>query len=124
MKSADRRETIAGSANWIRGLNRNYAFALAGVLLAGAIRYRLDVALGFTQPFVLFYPVITLIALLGGFGPALFATVLSAWTAAYFFMEPLNSFLVEKPRDLVGLLLFTAMGIVISAIGDQFRRRA
>ena len=124
MKSADRRQTIGISANWIRGLNRNYAFALAGVLLAGAIRYRLDVALGFTQPFVLFYPVITLIALLGGFGPALFATVLSAGTAAYFFMEPLNSFLVEKPRDLVGLLLFTAMGIVISAIGDQFRRRA
>ena len=124
MTSADRREGIASSANWIRGLNRNYAFALAGVLLAGAIRYRLDVALGFTQPFVLFYPVITLIALLGGFGPALFATVLSAGVAAYFLMEPLNSFKVEKPRDLVGLLLFIAMGIVISAIGDQFRRRA
>ncbi len=124
MNSADRSETVGISAKWIRSLNRNYAFALAGVLVASAIRYQLDVSLGFTQPFVLFYPVIILIALVGGFGPALFATIFSAGVAAYFFMEPLNSFLVEKPRDLVGLLLFVAMGTTISAIGDRFRRSA
>jgi len=124
MNSADRRKTIGISAKWTSRWNQYYGFALAGVLFAGLIRYSLDVVLGFTQPFVLFYPVITLTALLGGFGPALFATILSAACVAYFFMEPLNSFAVRNSRDLVGLLLFASMGIAISVIGDRFRRRA
>jgi len=72
------------------------------VAAAGLVRYGLESALGFSQPFFLFYPTIMLIALLEGFWPGLFATVLSAGVADYFFMEPLNSFVVRYPRDLAG----------------------
>jgi PAS domain S-box-containing protein len=65
-----------------------------------------------------------LIALLGGFGPGMFATLLSAVIAAYLFMEPLNSFVVRHPRDIVGLVLFGVIGVAISGMGDLFRRRA
>ncbi len=124
MSAADRRETIGASPYRLHSWPRHYGLALAAVLAAGLARYGLDIALGFTQPFVLFYPVIMLVALLGGAGPGFFATVLSAAIAEYFLMEPLNSFAVRNSRDVVGLTLFVAMGVTISWLGDLFRRRA
>lgn len=124
MSSADRRETIGALSRRLRIWPQQYGLALGAVLAAGLARYGLDVALGFTHPFVLFYPVIMLVALLGGFGPGLFATVLSSAIAEYFFMDPLNSLAVRNSRDVVGLLLFAAMGMITSWLGDLFRRRA
>jgi PAS domain S-box-containing protein len=124
MSFADRREAIGASAYWLRTWPRQYGVALIGVTVAGLTRYGLEVAFGFTQPFVLFYPIIMLIALLGGFGPALFATLLSGAFAEYFLMEPLNSFAVRNSGDVVGLVLFGAIGVTISWLGDLFRRRA
>jgi formate hydrogenlyase transcriptional activator len=124
MSSADRRETIVTSAYWLHTWPRQYGFALVAVTAAALVRYGLDVALGFTHPFLLFYPTIMLIALLGGFGPGVFATLLSAVIATYLFMEPLNSFVVRHPRDIVGLVLFGVIGVAISGMGDLFRRRA
>jgi PAS domain S-box-containing protein len=82
------------------------------------------VDLGFTQPFILFYPVIMLMALLEGFWVGLLTTMLSAGTACCFFLEPLNSFAVRNPRDIVGVGLFVLMGTAMSGAGDIFRRRA
>src|SRR3984893_6527737 len=123
MSVADRRETIGAPASWLYTWPRQYGFALIAVAAATLLRYGLDVALGFTQPFFLFYPTIMLIALLGGFGPGLFATLFSAVLAAYLFLEPLNSFAVRNSRDRVGLVLFAVMGVAMSGMGDLFRRR-
>src|ERR1700686_2185370 len=106
MGFADRREAIGASAYWLHTWPRRYGFAMIAVAAAALLRYGLDVALGFTQPFILFYPTITLITLLAGFGPGLFATLFSEVLAAYLFLEPLNSFAVRNSRDRVGLVLF------------------
>jgi K+-sensing histidine kinase KdpD len=84
MSFADRRETIGASALWLHTWPRRYGFALIAVAAATLLRYGLDEALGSTKPFTLFYPTIMLIALLGGFGPGVFATLFSAVLAAYF----------------------------------------
>src|SRR5438552_6201936 len=123
MSSADRRETTVTSAYWLHGWSRTYGFALVAVAAAALLRYGLDVALGFSQPFILFFPTIILIALLTGFGPSLFATFLSAVLAEYFFVEPLNSVAVKNARDLVGLGLFVIIGFAISGVGELFRWR-
>src|SRR5579864_8048178 len=123
MSVADRRETIGASAFWLDTWPRRYGCALIAVAAAALLRYGLDIALGFTQPFILFYPTIMLIALLGGLGPGVFATLLSAGIAEYFFMEPLNSLVLKNPRDIVGLVLFGVMGFAISGVGELFRRR-
>ena len=123
MSSADRRENTATSAAWLLGWPGKYGFALVAVAAAALLRYGLDIALGFTQAFILFYPTILLTALLGGLGPGLFATVLSTTTAGYFFMEPLNSLLIKNPRDMIGLALFGMMGFAISGMGEMFHRR-
>lgn len=100
MSSANRRETSASSAYWLQRWLRQYGFALVIVAAAGLMRYGLLVALGSSQPFISFYPAIMLIALLGGLGPGVFATLFSAAVAEYFFMAPLNSFVLKNPRDV------------------------
>jgi PAS domain S-box-containing protein len=124
MSFADRLAPIAASAKWLCSYPQVYALSVAAVAFAALTRYALDATLGFTQPFPLFYPVIVLLALLGGFGPGLFATLLSAACASFFFMEPLNSFAIRNPRDMVGVGLFALMGVVISVTGDLFRKHA
>jgi hypothetical protein len=74
MSFADRRETIARYVYWLQTRSRRYAFALVAATAAGLVQYGLNVALGFTQPFILFYPTIILIVLLTGWGPGLLAT--------------------------------------------------
>jgi formate hydrogenlyase transcriptional activator len=124
MSSADRRAIFGLPMYRLCTASQRYGFAFVVVTASGLVRYGLDVALGFTQPFVLFCPVIMMVALLGGAGPGLFATLLSSAIAEYFLIEPLNSWAVKSARDVVGLLLFVAMGVITSWLGDSFRRRA
>ncbi|MFZ0734003.1 MAG: DUF4118 domain-containing protein, partial [Candidatus Sulfotelmatobacter sp.] len=98
------------SAKWFtRKTSQNYLLAFVAVTVAALIRYLLDAPFGFANPFVLFYPVITMAALLGGFGPGLFATALSAATCAFMFLEPWHSFRITNTRDMVGLAVFLLM---------------
>ena len=123
MSFADRRETIGASALWLHTWPRRYGFALIAVVAATVLRYGLDLAFGFSDSFVLFYPPILVVALLGGFGPGLFATSLSMALAAYF-LEPSDSFKVSHPRDMVGLALFGVVGVTVCWLADLTRRRA
>ena len=124
MSVADRRGTVGASAFWLQTWPRRYGFALIAVIVASLLRYVLGVTFGFSQHFILFYPTLMLVALLGGFGPGLFATLLSAAITAYFFLEPLHSFAIRRPRDIVSITLFGVMGATISSLGEVFRRRS
>jgi formate hydrogenlyase transcriptional activator len=123
MSSADRREITATSANWLQNWPRRYGLALVAVAAAALLRDGLHVAFGFTPAFTLFYPTIMLIVLLEGWGPAVFATLLSAGIADYFFVKPVNSFAIKNLRDAVGLVLFGTVGFAISSGGELLRRR-
>lgn len=72
----------------------------------------------------MFCPVIVALALWISLGVALFATIVSAFVATYFFLPPAHSLSISNPRDIIGLLLFVMVGAAISGIGDQFRRRS
>jgi PAS domain S-box-containing protein len=124
MSSADPREAIRSSMYQFHNWRLRYGSALLAVTAAALTRYLLGVLVDSTLPFILFYPTIMFVALFGGFGPGLFATLLSAASAEYFFIDPRYSFAVAHPRDIVGLVLFGVMGIAISAMGGLFRRRA
>src|SRR6202020_918790 len=124
MSFADPRKSIRSLMSQFHNWPLRYGSALLAVIAAALLRYLLGALVDGTPPFILFYPTIMFVSLLGGFGPGLFATLLSAATAEYFFIDPRYSFAVAHPRDIVGLVLFAAMGIAISATGGLFRRRA
>ena len=78
MTSADQTGIFELSAKWMHRWPQRYGVACVAVVLAALIRYGLGIEIGFTPPFLVFFPGIILMALLGGFGPGIFATTLSA----------------------------------------------
>ena len=96
MSFADRRGAVGSFVHWLDTGPRRYGFALVAATAAAALRYGLGVAAGSIPPFILFYPTIMLLGLLCGFGPGVFATLLSAGITEYFLIEPVHSFAPGK----------------------------
>src|SRR5437763_9836912 len=70
-----------------------------------------------TLPFLFFFAAVALAARVCGFGPALFATALSAALAEYCLI--LFRFTFFHPTDLLRLFLFALVCLVISSIARQ-----
>jgi signal transduction histidine kinase len=90
------------------------ALALQGTLWLGPMAARNQLGL--------FAAAVVVSAWFGGLGPGLVATVLGALAANYFFAEPLHTFGVKEPRDVVGLLAFAGMAALASGLSANLRR--
>jgi two-component system, OmpR family, sensor histidine kinase KdpD len=62
-------------------------------------------------------------AFIGGLGPALLASALSAALLAYFFIPPLYNLAIGRPRDLVALVLMVLVAVLVSLVVDRAARR-
>jgi len=60
----------------------------------------------------------------GGPGPGLVATALSGLPISYYWLPPRYSFAVSDLNDLLGLVIFLAVGLLISAINERQLRHA
>jgi PAS domain S-box-containing protein len=72
--------------------------------------------------YILFYPAIIIVALLGGLGPGLVATIISVLIAGIWILPPQGQFSITSPIDQVGAVLFTSFGIMISGVAELYRR--
>src|SRR5580765_4260267 len=82
------------------------------------LRVGVDPWLGTSVPYILFFPAIMVAARYGGFGPGVLVTVLSAATATFRYLEPVNDFSIPQPADV----LFFAVGVLIAGLSDTVRR--
>jgi signal transduction histidine kinase/CheY-like chemotaxis protein len=89
------------------------------VALALGVRWFL---LGGEMPFLLLWPAVMVCAWLGGFGPGLLATCLSAVVTACLFFEPPHWFTLTNPADWMGMALFVLLGSAISLLCELLRR--
>jgi len=101
-----------------------YGIAVLAAALAVLLRAALDPVWGAKLPLITFFPAIMVSAWLGGFGPGLLTTLLTAAAAEYFWMEAVSFSTVGDFADLVGLLVFVGIGAVISALNEAWRRSA
>jgi PAS domain S-box-containing protein len=98
----------------------NYAVAVALVLVALLLMLALDPVIELKNTFLTFHLALTLAAWYGGCNVGLFATLLSAIVANYFFIEPkLNFFLTFASG--VRLLIFILQGILVSVLVGSLR---
>lgn len=97
-----------------------YALAAGVTLLAAALRLALEPVLGRDVPYLTFFAAVAVSARLGGLGPGLLATALSAVAAAYLFGVQAGRRLTWG--DGIGLLLFVGIGWLISSLSDRLRR--
>jgi PAS domain S-box-containing protein len=61
-------------------------------------------------------------AYVGGGGPGVFATVLGALVATFFFLEPKYSFRLDAAAEQVRLAVFVVVGLVISMLAGSIHR--
>ncbi len=104
-----------------------YALAVAVIGAALTVRLVLHPLLGnSTQQavFILFAPAVLVSALYGGLAPGLFATVLGAVAADYFFIEPRFAIKLNETDDQVGMLLFILVATSIVWLSERHRRAA
>jgi PAS domain S-box-containing protein len=99
-----------------------YAVAVAAALAAGALRGGLSALWGEDLPFLTLFPAVVLSAWAGGFWPGMLTTVLGAMLATYFWLPPFYSFRLSSVADVVGLLIFVAIGGLISALSETLHR--
>ncbi|MCM0082935.1 PAS domain S-box protein [Geomonas sp. Red32] len=73
------------------------------------------------SPYSLFYPVVLITAMVGGFTSAGLATFLSALFVAYYLLPP-EGFGVGAPIDRVGLVVFCIIGAATGLLVTAYRR--
>jgi len=95
---------------------------MAATGLGLGLRLVLGPILGLQLPYVTLFPAVMFSAWLGGFGPGLLSTLLSAVAAAYLWLEPTRSLAIASPGGLIGLMIFLGVGIAISSLNEASRR--
>jgi PAS domain S-box-containing protein len=109
-------------------IRRRWVLRYGLAFVAAAAGFGLRVALtAWTGPglptYITFYPAVMVTALLAGFGPGLLATALTGLTTAYWILPPVGQLAIASPVDRVGLVLFTGMGLFMSAVAELYRRK-
>ena len=99
-----------------------YFIAVSATVISVLLRLALDPAWDARLPYITFFPAIMLSAWLGGFGPGLVTTALSAFSAGYLWLPPLRSLQITNPEDQLGLGVFVFVGVVITALNEASRR--
>jgi two-component system sensor histidine kinase KdpD len=61
---------------------------------------------------------------LGGFWPAVLAAVAASLLLNWYFTEPLHTFAIQQPRELLALLLFVTVAVAVSSVVHLAARRA
>ena len=73
-------------------------------------------------PYVTFFPVIVLAALVGGVWPGILATALSGLLASYSIFVPVGQISVGERSQIAGLVIFLFTGVFVSVVTELYRR--
>lgn len=101
---------------------KHYLMALVLVIAAYLLRLAIENMAHTELPtYITFYPVVMIGALVGGLGPGLLATAASAIVVDSFIITP-YTFLDWNPGSAASLILFSGMGIFMTAVAHHYRR--
>ena len=97
--------------------------ALLGILLAAAGLPLLTAALvaarphlSLTDDLLIYLVAVVGLAVIGGFWPAVLAAASASLLLNWFFTPPLHTFTIDKPDNLLALLLFVTVAVAVSSV--------
>ena len=103
---------------------------LAGYLLAAALCPLLTVVLAslrgelnLTSDVLAFLVAVIVVALVGGFVPAILVAVAGSLLLNYYFTPPVHQFTIAETNNALALGVFVAVGLVVSSVVDTAARR-
>ena len=101
------------------------------MLLAAAVLPLLTAVLTVLRPhlnladdLLIYLVAVVTITVLGGFWPAVLAAVAASLLLNWYFTEPLHTFTIDEPKNLLALLLFVTVAVAVSSVVHLAARRA
>jgi two-component system sensor histidine kinase KdpD len=104
---------------------------IAGIALAVAVLPPATVILVAARPhlnladdLLLYLVVVVAVTVVGGFWPAVLAAVAASLLLNWYFTEPIHTFTIAQPKELLALLLFVTVAVAVSSVVHLAARRA
>ncbi|MDQ0510010.1 sensor histidine kinase [Ancylobacter amanitiformis] len=101
-----------------------YVVAPLGVGAATLLGLMLTRVVALPNVSMLYLLAVLMPALLYGVWPAIIASTLSFLAYNFFFIDPVNTFTVARPHELLALLTFLIVAVAISALAGRSREQA
>ena len=101
-----------------------FLYATLAIAAALAIGELLTMLTPFPNLSMLFLVAVLLIALNFGIWPAIYASALSFAVYNFFFIEPLYTFTIAEPYELLALVIFLVVAIITSTLAGRVRTQA
>ena len=80
--------------------------------------------LNLADDLLIYLVAVVTITVLGGFWPAVLAAVAASLLLNWYFTEPLHTFTIAEPKNLLALLLFVTVAVAVSSVVHLAARRA
>jgi two-component system sensor histidine kinase KdpD len=104
---------------------------MAGLLLAVVLLPLLTLVLtsihdrvGFAADVPIYLLAVVIVAVVGGFVPALLGAVAASLLLNYFFVRPLHTFTISQTSNIVALVIFLLIAALVSRVVDLAARRS
>jgi two-component system sensor histidine kinase KdpD len=101
-----------------------YATATLLTAIATGVGYLFDQRIDLPNISMIFIPVVLYSAIRDGLWPSLWATLLSTLAYNFFFLEPLYTFTIEDPQNVVALIFLLVVAVIASQLAAQSRAQA
>jgi len=103
---------------------------VTGYLLAAALSLVLTVvlaalrsSLNLTSDVLMFLVAVIVVALVGGFAPAVLAAIAGSLLLNYYFIEPIHKLTIAEANNALALAVFVAVALLVSRVVDIAARR-
>ncbi len=102
---------------------QGFALALLLPALLTLVLVNVRVELNLVSDVLLFLLAVVVVALVGGFAPALVAAVGGSALLNYYFTPPLHTFTIGETNNTLALVVFVVVGLLVSSVVDLAARR-
>jgi len=109
--------------SWRGRWSLRYLIATVAMALPIAILEMLRTSLSQTTIALLLVLPVILVAVTSGRGPALYASIVAGLSFNFFFIGPFYSFRVNRPEDIVALLVFVTTAVLVGQLSSRLEKR-
>jgi len=97
---------------------------VAGLPLVTAVLVAWQQHLGLADDLLIYLVAVVVVALVGGFWPAVLAAVTSSLLLNWYFTRPVHTLTIADPQNLLALLLFITVAVTVSSVVHLAAHRA
>ena len=99
------------------------ALAMAGLPALTALLVAWRGHLNLSDDLLIYLVAVVAVTVVGGFWPAVFASVAASLLLNWYFTAPLHTFTIAEPKNLLALVLFVTVAVAVSSVVHLAARR-